>query len=46
LNTGHPSGDSAFRTRIYHAAPTYEPIAKFPIKVEGGVIHARDDRWN
>ncbi|HEN47535.1 MAG TPA: non-heme iron oxygenase ferredoxin subunit, partial [Mizugakiibacter sp.] len=25
-------------------APAYEPIAKFPIRVENGVIWTRDDR--
>ncbi|NLW96983.1 non-heme iron oxygenase ferredoxin subunit [Luteimonas wenzhouensis] len=25
-------------------APAYEPVAKFPVKVEGGGVWARDDR--
>lgn len=25
-------------------APAYEPVAKFPVKVEGGSVWARDDR--
>jgi len=25
--------------------PAYEPVAKFPVKVEGGVVYTRDDRW-
>ncbi|GAB1408836.1 hypothetical protein MASR1M8_27560 [Thermomonas brevis] len=25
-------------------APAYEPVAKFPVKVEGGGIWTRDDR--
>jgi len=25
--------------------PAYEPTAKFPVKVEDGVVYARDDRW-
>ena len=27
-------------------APAYEPIAKFPVRVENGVIQVRDDRWD
>ena len=26
--------------------PAYEPIAKFPVKVENDVIFSRDDRWD
>jgi 3-phenylpropionate/trans-cinnamate dioxygenase ferredoxin subunit len=26
--------------------PAYEPIATFPVKVENGVVFARDDRWD
>jgi 3-phenylpropionate/trans-cinnamate dioxygenase ferredoxin subunit len=26
--------------------PAYEPIAKFPVKIEDGVIFTRDDRWD
>jgi len=25
-------------------APAYEPVAKFPVKVEDGVVYTRDDR--
>lgn len=25
-------------------APAYEPVAKFPVKVENGLVFARDDR--
>ncbi|MFT4180261.1 MAG: non-heme iron oxygenase ferredoxin subunit [Thermomonas sp.] len=25
-------------------APAYEPVAKFPVKVEGGMVWVRDDR--
>jgi 3-phenylpropionate/trans-cinnamate dioxygenase ferredoxin subunit len=24
--------------------PAYEPVAKFPVKVEGGAVYTRDDR--
>jgi 3-phenylpropionate/trans-cinnamate dioxygenase ferredoxin subunit len=26
--------------------PAYEPIAKFPLKIEGDSIFTRDDRWD
>jgi len=26
--------------------PAYEPIATFPVKVENGVVFARDNRWD
>jgi 3-phenylpropionate/trans-cinnamate dioxygenase ferredoxin subunit len=26
--------------------PAYEPIAKFPVKIEGDSIFTRDDRWD
>ena len=26
--------------------PAYEPIAKFPVKIEGDSILTRDDRWD
>jgi len=26
--------------------PAYEPIAKFPVKVENGAVYTRDDRWD
>lgn len=26
--------------------PAYEPTAKFPVKVEQGVVYTRDDRWD
>jgi 3-phenylpropionate/trans-cinnamate dioxygenase ferredoxin subunit len=28
------------------APPAYEPVAKFPVRVESGVIQVRDDRWD
>ena len=27
-------------------APAYEPTAKFPVRVQDGVIQVRDDRWD
>jgi 3-phenylpropionate/trans-cinnamate dioxygenase ferredoxin subunit len=27
-------------------APAYEPTATFPVRVEGGEIQVRDDRWD
>ena len=27
-------------------APAYEPTAKFPVRVESGVVQVRDDRWD
>ena len=26
--------------------PAYEPTAKFPVKVEQGIVYTRDDRWD
>lgn len=26
--------------------PAYEPIACFPVRLEGGVVQVRDDRWD
>jgi 3-phenylpropionate/trans-cinnamate dioxygenase ferredoxin subunit len=28
------------------APPAYEPVAKFPVRVEDGMIQVRDDRWD
>ena len=27
-------------------APAYEPVAKFPVRVENGIIQVRDNRWD
>lgn len=32
------------RTGAATCPPAYEPIAKFPVKVEDGVVYTRDDR--
>lgn len=26
--------------------PAYEPVAKFPVRLEDGVVYTRDDRWD
>ncbi|HHQ42086.1 MAG TPA: non-heme iron oxygenase ferredoxin subunit, partial [Chromatiales bacterium] len=28
------------------APPAYEPVHVFPVKVEGGRVYVRDDRWD
>ena len=32
------------RTGQALCAPAYEPVAKFPVKIEGGNVYTRDDR--
>jgi 3-phenylpropionate/trans-cinnamate dioxygenase ferredoxin subunit len=27
-------------------APAYEPTATFPVRIEGGMVQVRDDRWD
>jgi len=27
-------------------APAYEPVPRFPVRIENGVIQVRDDRWD
>jgi 3-phenylpropionate/trans-cinnamate dioxygenase ferredoxin subunit len=34
------------RTGAALSAPAYEPAAKFPVRVENGVVQVRDDRWD
>jgi 3-phenylpropionate/trans-cinnamate dioxygenase ferredoxin component len=34
------------RTGEALTAPAYEPVAKFPVRVQDGVIQVRDDRWD
>jgi 3-phenylpropionate/trans-cinnamate dioxygenase ferredoxin subunit len=34
------------RTGAARCPPAYEPTAKFPVKVEDGVVYTRDDRWD
>jgi len=33
------------RTGEVLAPPAYEPVSAFPVRVEGGWIQVRDDRW-
>jgi len=34
------------RTGAVLCPPAYEPIAKFPVKIENDTIYTRDDRWS
>ena len=34
------------RTGAVMAPPAYEPVAKFPVRVQDGEIQVRDDRWD
>ncbi len=34
------------RTGEALSAPAYEPTAKFPVRIENGIIQVRDDRWD
>ena len=34
------------RTGEALSAPAYEPTAKFPLRVENGIIQVQDDRWD
>jgi 3-phenylpropionate/trans-cinnamate dioxygenase ferredoxin component len=34
------------RTGAVLSPPAYEPVAKFPVKVEEGAVFTRDDRWD
>lgn len=34
------------RTGEALSAPAYEPTAKFPVRIENGVVQVRDDRWD
>ena len=36
----------SIRTGDALSAPAYEPVAKFPVRVENGVIQVRDSRWD
>jgi len=56
LTGGHVEGDQivcprhgarfCIRTGEALTAPAYEPAAKFPVRIEGGLIQVRDDRWD
>lgn len=34
------------RTGEALTAPAYEPTAKFPVRIENGVVQVRDERWD
>jgi 3-phenylpropionate/trans-cinnamate dioxygenase ferredoxin subunit len=34
------------RTGAVLCPPAYEPVAKFPVKIEGDTVYTRDDRWD
>jgi 3-phenylpropionate/trans-cinnamate dioxygenase ferredoxin subunit len=34
------------RTGDALSAPAYEPTAKFPVRVDDGMVQVRDDRWD
>ncbi|MBX3651265.1 MAG: non-heme iron oxygenase ferredoxin subunit [Burkholderiales bacterium] len=56
LASGHIDGDQVVcprhgarfcvRTGDALSAPAYEPTAKFPLRIEGGQIQVRDERWD
>jgi len=33
------------RTGAVTNPPAFEPVARFPVRIENGVIQVRDDRW-
>ena len=34
------------RNGMARTPPAYEPTASFPVKIEGGLVFTRDDRWD
>ena len=34
------------RSGAVTAPPAYEPVARFPVKTEDGLVFTRDDRWD
>lgn len=34
------------RTGDALSAPAYEPTAKFPVRIENGMVQVKDDRWD
>ncbi len=34
------------RTGAVLCPPAYEPVAKFPVKIEDGIVYTRDDRFD
>jgi 3-phenylpropionate/trans-cinnamate dioxygenase ferredoxin subunit len=43
-----PRHQARFNVRTGEAltAPAYEPVATFPVRVEGGIVQVRDARWD
>ena len=43
-----PRHGATFDVRTGEAltAPAYEPAAKFPVRIENGMVQVRDDRWD
>ena len=56
LTGGHVEGDEivcprhgarfCIRTGAALTAPAYEPTAKFPVRIQDGMVQVRDDRWD
>ena len=36
----------SIKTGAVLAPPAYEPVATFPVRVEGGLVQVRDHRWD
>jgi 3-phenylpropionate/trans-cinnamate dioxygenase ferredoxin subunit len=36
----------SIKTGAALSAPAYEPVKTFPIRVEGGMVQVKDDRWD
>ncbi|MEW5943716.1 MAG: non-heme iron oxygenase ferredoxin subunit [Pseudomonadota bacterium] len=36
----------SIKTGAVLAPPAYEPVATFPVRIEGGVVQVRDARWD
>ena len=36
----------SIRTGAALTPPAFEPVSKFPVRVEGGIVEVRDDRWD
>jgi 3-phenylpropionate/trans-cinnamate dioxygenase ferredoxin component len=34
------------RTGEVLAAPAYEPVATFPVRIQNGMVQVKDDRWD
>jgi 3-phenylpropionate/trans-cinnamate dioxygenase ferredoxin subunit len=36
----------SIRTGAALTPPAFEPVSKLPVRVEGGIVEVRDDRWD